>query len=102
SFESSANKSHWERVLKRFGLESCSTLLVDGAAANRNELQDFAAGADVFLNVSGHFKLDQLSFPKARKVYLDLDPGFTQIWAETYGSDMNFAGHDVFFSYGTR
>jgi hypothetical protein len=101
-FEHSANKKHWERVVQRFGLEACSTLWVDGAAAEGEAARSFAAEADLFLNVSGHFKLNQLELPQACKLYLDLDPGFTQIWQETYGSDMNFSGHDVFFSYGTQ
>jgi hypothetical protein len=54
------------------------------------------------VNLSGHFKSRALDFSKALKLYFDLDPAFTQIWAETYGSDMNFKGHDVFFTYGTR
>jgi hypothetical protein len=102
SYEDSANKAHWEQVTQQFGLEACSTLLVDERADNLDQARDFATEADLFLNVSGHFKSKMLTFSKARKLYLDLDPGFTQIWAETYGSDMNFSGHDVFFTYGTR
>ncbi|NJK91088.1 MAG: hypothetical protein HC904_04190 [Blastochloris sp.] len=100
--EGSENVRHWRAVCERFGLASRASLLIDDAAENLEELRDFARSADVFLNVSGHFKGKGLEFPRARKLYLDLDPGFTQIWAETYGVDMNFAGHDVFFSYGTR
>lgn len=102
SYQDSANKSHWETVIRRFGLEKTSSLLIDEQAENLEEARAFAAEADLFLNVSGHFKSGVLTFPKATKVYLDLDPGFTQIWSETYGSDMNFKGHDVYFTYGTQ
>lgn len=102
AFESSANRRHWESVLRRFGLEDYSSLLVDGKAVNFAEAQRFANDADIFLNISGHFKNRNLPTPRAKRIYLDLDPGFTQIWAEVYKSDMNFAGHDAFFTVGTR
>jgi hypothetical protein len=101
-YENSANKSHWEHVVRHFGLEKCATLLIDERADNLEEARTFAGEADLFLNVSGHFKSRVLTFPRATKLYLDLDPGFTQIWSETYGIDMNFKGHDIFFTYGTR
>jgi hypothetical protein len=102
SFAESANRMHWDATMSRFGMRERSTLLVDGEAANSPEAQRFGREAEVFLNVSGHFKHDALATPRARRVYLDLDPGFTQIWAEAYGSSMNFAGHDAFFTVGTR
>lgn len=101
-FPASANRAHWDRVMVRFALASCSTLLVDGRAANLVEAQRFAREADLFLNLSGHFDDPQLATPRARRVYVDLDPGFTQMWVEVYGVDMHFAGHDIFFSVGTR
>jgi hypothetical protein len=36
------------------------------------------------------------------KGYLDVDPGFTQLWVETCGTDMNFAGHDLFLTVGSN
>ena len=35
------------------------------------------------------------------KAYLDVDPGFTQLWVEVCNSDMNLEGHDVFLTVGT-
>jgi hypothetical protein len=99
---SSANEAHWRLTLERFGLSGQATLLIDDRAENLAEARDFAATADVFLNISGHFRSSVLEFPRAKKIYLDLDPAFTQIWAETYGTDMNLAGHDVFFTIGSR
>jgi hypothetical protein len=102
SFAASANRAHWNRVTDRFALGGCATLLVDGAAANLGEARRFAREADLFLNLSGHFRDPRLATPRARRVYVDLDPGFTQIWAEAYGADMHFGGHDAFFSIGTQ
>jgi len=96
----SANRAHWEKTVREFGLEDCSTLLVDGEAAGFAQLMDFASGADLFLNISGHFKDRRVLEAVKSRIYLDLDPAFTQIWAEVYNVDMNFSGHDVFFSVG--
>lgn len=101
TYEQSINKIHWESVMRRFGLENNASLFIDDQTPNLTEAQDFANEADVFLNVSGHFKSKALEFTKAKKVYLDLDPAFTQIWSEVYKSDMNFTGHDRFFTYGS-
>ena len=40
------------------------------------------------------------SAPCQEKVYVDLDPAFTQIWAEVYKSDMHLDFHDTFVSIG--
>ncbi|NBQ55595.1 MAG: hypothetical protein EBU36_02915, partial [Verrucomicrobia bacterium] len=34
------------------------------------------------------------------RIYVDLDPVFTQIWSKVYQSPMNFAGHNEFWSVG--
>ncbi len=31
----------------------------------------------------------------AGRLYVDMDPGYTQIWQEGYGVDMNVRGHDA-------
>lgn len=98
----SANEAHWQRTWKRFAMEDRAVLWVDGQADKEGMARDFARTADVFLNISGHFPMDLLEMPQARKIYVDLDPGFTQVWAEGYEVDMRFAGHEVFFSVGSR
>jgi hypothetical protein len=101
-FPESANRRHWRQVVDRFGFGDTATLLVDGHAPNVRDARRFAADADLVLNLSGRLRIPDFHTPRARRVYLDLDPAFTQIWAEVYGIDMNFTGHDAFFSVGTR
>jgi hypothetical protein len=102
AFAESANGRHWRHVVDRFGLGDSATLLLDGEAANVRTAKRFAADARLFLNISGHFKAPGFRMPRARRVYLDLDPAFTQIWADVYGADMNLTGHDAFFSVGSH
>lgn len=101
-FEQSANLAYWRAITAQFGLADRATLLVDGDAPNLAALRDFAAEADLFLNLSGHFRGGAVEFPKALKIYQDGDPAFTQVWVESYGVDMHFAEHDRFVTAGLR
>ncbi|MCX6935398.1 MAG: hypothetical protein NTZ01_04285 [Verrucomicrobia bacterium] len=96
----SVNLAHWQKILREIGWDGGATLLVEGEKIDEKPLREFAQGADLFLNLSGHFKRPDLIEGAARKVYVDLDPAFTQIWAKVYGSAMNFAGHNAFWSVG--
>ncbi len=98
----SANLAYWREVTTRFDFENRATLLVDGDAANLAEFRDFAAEADLFLNLSGHFQSDAVAFPRAVKIYQDGDPAFTQVWVESYGVDMHFDAHDRFVTAGLQ
>ncbi len=98
----SLNVAHWEEIVAHFDFGNRATLLIDGAAPNLGELRDFCAEADLFLNLSGHFRSDAISFPKAVKIYQDGDPAFSQVWVDSYGVDMHFAEHDRFVTAGLR
>ncbi len=87
---------------REFGFENRATLLIDGESPACEALQDFAADAELFLNYSGQFDRLDLLGPRPRKLYLDVDPAFTQLWVEVCGSDMNFDGHDLFLTVGTN
>lgn len=100
--EPSAEEAFFRATAKEFGFENRATLFVDGEASGREEFQDFATDAELFINYSGQFNRLDLLGPRTRKVYLDVDPAFTQLWVEVCGSDMNFDGHDVFVTVGTN
>lgn len=101
SLTDSINWQYWKRVCDEFGIHQ-ATLLGDGLPDNTEALKRFAAESELFFNISGHFKTASiLSLPR-RRVYVDLDPAFTQIWAEVYGANMNLDGHDQFVTVGRR
>ena len=77
-------------------------LIIDGESPDLAAFRDFCARADLFLNYSGQFKRLDLLGDHITKGYLDVDPSFTQLWVETCGTDMNFAGHDLFFTVGSN
>jgi hypothetical protein len=94
------NLAYWNQVVSEFGLEGRATLLSHGEGAGREELLRFAKEADYFFNISGHFRVRDLLGAPRRRVYVDIDPAFTQIWSKVYGVDMDFASHELFFSIG--
>ncbi|HVD41650.1 MAG TPA: hypothetical protein VNC16_11705 [Solirubrobacterales bacterium] len=72
---------------------------VDGLASER--VLDFAAEADLLVNVSGMLRDERLLGSIPVRAFLDLDPGFNQVWQET-GSEMGFDLHTHFLTVGQR
>jgi len=96
----SANLAQWNNVVEEFGLNDRATLFFDGQTPELTGLLGFARDAEFFFNISGHFKHREVLGAVREKIYADLDPAFTQIWAEVYKSDMNLDVHDKFVSIG--
>lgn len=96
----SVNWLHWKKLLADISWDEKATLLAEGESVEERGLREFAQGADLFLNLSGHFKRLDLLEAVAARVYVDLDPVFTQIWSQVYQSPMNFSGHNAFWSVG--
>ncbi len=55
---------------------------------------------DVLLNIAGMLQDEQLVADVPVRVYLDLDPGFTQLWHAVDGIDMRLDGHTHFVTVG--
>jgi hypothetical protein len=53
---------------------------------------------DLLINLCGALKDDELLRRINRRAYFDLDPGFTQIWAQQW--DMDLSKHNLFFTVG--
>jgi len=78
------NLTWFEQITRRFGFEERSALLCsDGAVVHGttlDQLRDVLARADVLFNLSGNLALDALLRLPRRRAYVDLDPGYTQLW----------------------
>jgi hypothetical protein len=103
-FDDSANRAYFETVVKDFGFEEKAGLLCDGgregAGLSLDELVAVAAEAEVLFNISGHLKIAGVfSKPRAR-VYVDLDPGFTQAWHADESLAFRLDGHDLYLTVG--
>jgi hypothetical protein len=94
-----AQREYFAATVEVFGLTGRSFLLERGVAPSE-ELLDLAAAADLLVNISGNLTPSPL-FPRfRRKVYVDLDPGYTQIWHHAGLSGARLEGHDLYFTVG--
>jgi hypothetical protein len=103
-FGSSANVRAFRAAVEAFGFRGRAALVcpddgrVEGMA--RDELLARAESAALLVNLSGHLRWPALLDRLPRRVYVDLDPGYTQIWSEAGGDPVRLAGHERHFTVG--
>lgn len=100
----SDNAAYFRAVAAAFDLESRATLLRQDAAiesigASPAALEALLADADLLLNISGALSLAPLAGRARRRVYVDLDPGYTQLW-DVSGIDLGLDAHTDFVTIG--
>ncbi len=104
SFQASANARFFSDIMRQYGFAERSSLLLEGSdehvGLSLAELERVASTADLLLNMSGRFHVRSVLDGVRKRAYLDMDPGFVQVWQQQYGVDMNFSGHDVHFTVG--
>jgi hypothetical protein len=100
----SANAAYFRAVMAEFGLERSAALLLAGTEQTVGlpyaRLRQVARRAGVLLNIAGTLSDETLAGAIPIRVYLDLDPGFTQLWHAAEGIDMRFGGHTHFVTIG--
>jgi hypothetical protein len=104
SFGSSVNARHFRSVMEKFQLLDHASLLESRGPGHVGlslaELEQVAPDVDLLVNISGRLSYDTVLRAVRRRLYLDMDPGYTQIWQEQYSADMNLRGHDVYVTVG--
>jgi hypothetical protein len=104
TLESSVNAAYFRQVMGEFGMHRHSALVLadsrETVGLPYTELRDVAQHADVLINISGLLTDESLLEPVPVRAYLDIDPGFTQLWAAAEGIDMGFASHTHFVTIG--
>ncbi|MQA89846.1 MAG: hypothetical protein GEU90_06380 [Gemmatimonas sp.] len=100
----SENAAYFRRVVREFGLDGAAALLLAGTketlGMGYEELRRIASDCDVLLNISGMLADGELLEAIPRRVYLDLDPAFVQLWCAVEGIDMRFDAHTHFVTVG--
>jgi hypothetical protein len=103
-FISSANVRYFRQLMQQFDLTDWSGLLDSNGSGSvglsRAEIEKLAPDVDLLINISGHFKLNSILSAVRHRMYIDLDPGYTQVWHERYGADMNLRHHDTYVTVG--
>jgi hypothetical protein len=92
----------FRRTAEDFGFEDRYCIVYDGGESHfgmsADDLSTLVGEADLLLNVSGHLPPDSALLGIPRRAYLDVDPGFTQIWA--HQTDLDLSRHNIFFTIG--
>lgn len=100
----SARHDWFASVTEWFGLSGRAALVDVGgkecAGMSSSRLREIAASADLLVNLSGHLTLKPLLAGPRRKVYVDVDPGYTQIWHADPATTFSVDGHDDYFTIG--
>jgi hypothetical protein len=104
SLAQSDNAAYFRRVTADFGLEQTSALVLVNTEQTvglpYRELREIARRTDVLINISGMLTDTAVTEQIPVRVYLDLDPGFNQLWQAAQGIDRGFAGHTHFVTIG--
>jgi hypothetical protein len=103
-FDRCINRAYFEDVVATFGLAGSAALIREGDArvtgAAWSDVLDWADDAELLVNMSGHLALEPLLRRIRKKVFVDTDPGFTQMWQVLGVADTRFGGHDLYFTIG--
>ena len=102
AWDAGPGRSYFRDVISAFGLEGRAALVRgDGPVADGlawADLLALASRADLLVNISGHLVAEPLMERFRRRAYVDIDPGWTQIWSEQGGDQARLARHDVYFT----
>lgn len=92
-------------VMGEHGLGQSYTLLVEGTSKtfglSREAVAERVARSVLVLDVMGFMAEEELLAPAPRRAFLDLDPGFPQMWQDL-GLHDSFGGHDAYVTVGLR
>jgi len=99
----SENVRYFRCVMERYGLGDSYALMVDGGSRflglSREAVLDRVRGSALLLNVMGFLTDEAILATARRRVFLDTDPGFGQMWQDL-GLHDPFRGHDDFVTIG--
>lgn len=103
AFAASTNLAYLNSVMDRFGLSDSFSVSCGDAGPRAglpyHEVLARASHASLFLNVMGVVTDPEILGRPARRVFLDIDPGFGQMWREL-GLANVFDGHDAYVTIG--
>jgi hypothetical protein len=100
----SQNSSYAAAVLREYGFADRWAFVLTGTTQtvgmSYHRLREVACQADLLINLSGTLRDAHLLDLIPLRLYLDLDPGFTQVWHDVDGLDMGFDHHTHFATVG--
>jgi hypothetical protein len=101
--ETSRQVQYLRGLMERFGLGGNYAVLLGAggttAGLSRAEVLDRVRRSALLLNVMGFLRDAEVLAAARRRVFLDIDPGFGQMWQALGLADV-FGGHDAFVTIG--
>ena len=92
----------FDRTLRLFGLQDRCAVVYNGGeryfGMTESQCGQLAREADLLVNISGYLPPDSPLMHIPRRAYVDVDPGFTQIWSHQVG--IYLEQHNFFFTTG--
>lgn len=92
----------FDRTAKQFGFQDRYCIVYNNGERYFGMSEDrflrLAREVDALINISGHLLPDSPLMHIPRRACVDVDPGFTQMWAHEV--DMGLERHNVFFTTG--
>jgi hypothetical protein len=98
------NRAYLAQVMEDFDLADSYAVLHgerDSFGLSREEALERVAGSALLLNVNGFVTDPEVLSLAPLKAFLDIDPGFGQMWG-TLGLHDPFQGHDAYVTIGER
>jgi hypothetical protein len=103
--EESWSLRYVRQVMATFALQNNYSILCDGGTRHiglsRENVIDRVRHAECLINVMGFLRDEEILAAARRRIFLDIDPGFGQMWRELGLADI-FAGHDAYVTVGAN
>jgi hypothetical protein len=97
--EQSWNVRYFCDVMQAFGFEANYALLLNNGETtiglSRQRVLEQVAASVALINVMGFFSDSEILAAARRRIFLDIDPGFGQMW-QASGLHDTFRGHDAY------
>ncbi|MDQ3932591.1 MAG: hypothetical protein M3252_07130, partial [Actinomycetota bacterium] len=75
--------------------------VLDACPDCRTAVSDYLSGCDLLININGYLQDEELLSAAPLKVFLDIDPGWPQMWQELGLAD-TLADHDAYVTVGAN
>jgi hypothetical protein len=99
----STGAAYFTEVMTAFGLEGRSSLVCDNGrhhvGVSRSSVLDHVRSSELLINVMGFLDDDEILDAAPRRAFLDIDPGFTQLWHVKGLADL-LTGYDDLVTIG--
>jgi hypothetical protein len=101
--DQSINASWFTAVTDQFGIREASALLCQGQSLRGQSIdqaREMASAADLLVNISGNLAEGVIRDSFRRRAFIDIDPGFTQMWTALDSRAARLEDHHHYFTVG--